>query len=554
MDGPPAEEAAHQIEELIAEVGELRRRVEALERRSEVSGPPVEARAALPPPAVETAAAELSSGLLAGLGRMLLGIAGAYLLRAITEANLLPQLAGTVAGVLYAYGWLAAAHRAGTMNRWAAPLQGLTASIILGPLLWEATVRFHVLTPSAAAIVLACFVVLGQVAAWRRDLSLLAGLVAAAGVITAIALIIATLDPLPFAAAIVAAAATVELGASRDRALSTRWITALASDFYGFLLAYLITRPHGLPEGYAPVPVAVAVAILWTLLAVYLASALFRTLARRLPIGWLESAQVLALAVLAIGTTLEVVHSGTAIGFVCLASAAGSYLAFRRTQERNTHVYSAFALLLSLTGGYLLFRELALAALWCALAVAAAGLGERQRRNTLRIHGALYLMAAAWVSGLLNWYPPMESAAVPAVASALTYALTLRLRVKTGMTWQELAPSVVTAGLLCWSLVALATGSAIVSRLPAPAASPLRTAMISAIAVVLAWLGSRRGLTELIWLLYPWMTLGAVKLLWEDFGKGRPATLVVSLFFYGAALIALPRLLRRSNREPPGLS
>ena len=48
-------------------------------------------------------------------------------------------------------------------------------------------------------------------------------------------------------------------------------------------------------------------------------------------------------------------------------------------------------------------------------------------------------------------------------------------------------------------------------------------------AIVLAWLGSRWRLKELVWLLYPWMAFGAIKLILEDFGQGQPATLFVSL-------------------------
>ncbi len=516
---------------------------------------PAELSSELHAPAIESGARELSSGLLAGLGRALLGVAGAYLLRAVTEAGILPQLAGTLVGVLYACAWLIASRRSTPDNRWLVSLHGLTASAILAPLLWEATNRFHTLTPSAAAAILALFIVLGQMMAWRRDLSLLAGIVTLAGSATAIALIAATFDPIPFSVGLAVAAAAVEYGACRDRALNTRWIIALAADFCAFLLVYLLTRPQGLPEGYAPISGTAAVAILWALGAVYLTSTTVRTLARGLAMRWFETVQLVTIVALAIGSTLRLTHgtgAGTlGIGAVCLAAAAGCYaassLAQARRLDRNYHAYATFALLLVLAGSRLLLNGLPLAMLWSVLALVAIWFGERRGRNMLRVHGALYLASAAVASGLMNWSPPEASAALMATSAALAYLLILWLRAARTLSSPERAPSAIVAGLLCWSLVALATGPRITSWLPAPLSGTLRTVAISAAAIVLAWLGSRWRLKELVWLLYPWMAFGAVKLILEDFSEGQSATLFVSLFVYGAALIVLPRLLRRAR-------
>jgi len=361
----------------------------------------------------------------------------------------------------------------------------------------------------------------------------------------------ATFDPLPFSAALAIAAAVVEYGACRDRALATRWIIALAADFCAFLLAYLLTRPQGFPEGYAPIPVTAVFAIQWALVAVYLASTSFRTLARGLGMGWFEAGQLATIVALVIGSTLRLMH-GTGsvtlgIGAGCLAAAVGCYAASAMGQarrlDRNYHVYALFALLLALAGGRLLVTGLPLAALWSALMLVTTGFGELRRRNLLRVHGAVYLVAAAVASGLMNWSPSIASAALMATSAALAYLLILWLRVAETLSWPERAPSAIAAGLLCWSLVVLATGPGITSRLPAPLIGTLRTVAICGTAIVLAWIGARWRLKELVWLLYPWMAFGAIKLILEDFGQGQSATLFVSLLVYGAALIALPRLL-----------
>ncbi len=569
MDGPPVEEATHpvnagQIENLILAIEDLRRRVDALERRFESARllpeparepPSVLPAPALPAPSIEATASEFSPGLLAGLGRVLLGLAGAYLLRAITDANVVPRLAGTLAGVLYASVWLVAARRRRPDNRWVAPLQGLTASAILAPLLWEATIRFHTLTPSAAAAILSGFIILGQIFARRNDLSPVAGITALAGSATAVALIIATLDPMPFFAALAIAAASVEYGACHDRVSGARWIVALAVDFCAFLLAYLVTRPQGLPEGYAPIPVAAVFAIQWALVAVYLASTIVRTLAHGLAMRWFEMGQLVTIVALAIGSTLQWAH-GTgaavlAVGAGCLAAGAASYaasaIAQARRLHRDYHAYATFALLFALIGSNLLLTALPLATVWSALALTIAWFGERWRKNVLRVHSAVYLAAAALASGLMSWSPPAASGALLGMSSALLYILMVWKRAGKTPPWPERIPSATAAALLCWSLVAVTTGSALASRLPAPLNSTLRTVVISGLAIVLAWLGSRWRLKELVWLLYPWMAFGAIKLILEDFGRGESATLFVSLLVYGAALIALPHLLQRAR-------
>ena len=124
------EAASTQLEALIQAVNDLRRRVEALENRSGVPAATVPSLISAP-----ELPADLSTGLLAAVGRLLLGIAGAYLLRAVTEAAILPQLAGTLIGILYAGAWLGFSVRIASHNKLIIALQGLTASLIAGPLL-----------------------------------------------------------------------------------------------------------------------------------------------------------------------------------------------------------------------------------------------------------------------------------------------------------------------------------------------------------------------------------------------------------------------------------
>ncbi len=561
MHGPPEVET-HQLEELIHAVEDLRRRVAALEQAGAPALSSAGSEVSLAPNGAS--APDVSSGLLAALGRLLLGIAGAYFLRAITEAGILPPLTGTLAGLAYAAAWLVSTLRISSGHRLSVAIHGVAAAAIAAPLLWEAAVRFHTLTPTGVAAALAVFVVLGQAFAWQRDHAALAAVTALAGSLTAIALIIGTLDPVPFAAALAIAAAMVEFGAWRGRALDWRWIIALAADFCAFLLVYLLSRPRGVPEGYAAIPVFAAGALLIALVAIYVASIALRTLVRGHLVGWFEILQAAIAAALAIGGGLRISHGAAAsvIAIVCLLAGVACYLAafggLAGRPARNFHAYATFALLLMSVGSTFLLSTQWTAVLWSALALAATALGLRVRGNTLQFHAAIYLLAAALGSGVLDYAagamtggarlasPVSFGAIFCAVATALTYAAVLRTRRESGV-WLERIPAVLLAALLCWSWTGLAAGFLASAGAGSPFAGALRTILVAAVAVALAWFGRRWNLSELIWVLVPWMIFGAVKLVADDFRQGRSATLFLSLLVYGATLIAVPRLLRRAG-------
>jgi len=562
--GLQTEVETRQLEQLLQAVDDLRRRVTALEQRQPAQANSQSLLAPAPMVGGPAAVPELSSGLLPALGRLLLGIAGAYFLRAITEAHMLPQLAGTVVGLLYAAAWLISFARSTSSDRVITALQALTASLIAGPLIWEATIRFHSLSPAAAALGLALFIVVGQVIGWRQNLSLIAGVTSLAGSVTAVALIIATLDPIPFAIALAAAAAVVEFGACRDRALPMRWIIAIAADFCAFLLIYVRTRPQGLPEGYAPVPIFAVIGILIALVAIHVASVVTRTLVRRQPIAWFEIGQAATIVTLAIAGVLQVTHNSTAgavTGVSCLIAGTFCYLVSftnlraRALIGRNFHAYATFGLLLATTGSLLLFPAAILAVLWSLVALFAMWLGEQRNGNTLRLQSAFYFLAGASASGLLAYTAESMTGAAGhrltigavfcTVAAAAGYALTLANH--GSRVWTERIAPAILAALVCWSMAGLAAGMFLAGPFDRALASTLRTALVCMIGVGLAWFGQRRRVSELIWLLYPWMAYGAIKLLAEDFRQGRPATLFLSLLLYGGTLIALPRLWRRAK-------
>jgi hypothetical protein len=100
-------------------------------------------------------------------------------------------------------------------------------------------------------------------------------------------------------------------------------------------------------------------------------------------------------------------------------------------------------------------------------------------------------------------------------------------------------------------------GTVIIYAAPAVAGVPplvgplaaLRTAVLAAAAVLLAYARRSDRTAELGWLLYPVLCLIGLKLLIEDFRYSEPAMLFVALGLFGAALVAAARLVRRAVAE-----
>ena len=225
--------------------------------------------------------AEIPGGAVPVLGKAVLGIAGAYLLRAIAESGTIPRLPILIVAIVYAGWWMVWAVRIHAANRFASVTFGITSALILSPLLWESTVRFQVLAPAFAAVVLVAFVVLAFALSWRRNLQLIPWVATLAAVITALALIIATRELVPLTAALLAVALATEIAACLEHRLSLRAVPALAADFAVWLLVYVMTSADGVPEGYHPVSPATITLLCLILFAIYGGSIGIRTFALR---------------------------------------------------------------------------------------------------------------------------------------------------------------------------------------------------------------------------------------------------------------------------------
>ena len=542
-------------EGLEAEVRDLAARVARLEH---ALGLVAQASTPVSTPKSTTVTPLETHTLLPVLGRALLGLAGAYLLRAVTESGTLAPKVGVGVGLLYAILWLVWAARTPAARRLEAALHSLTSVLVLAPLLWEATLRFHTVPTWAAGAILLFFTVFGLAISWQKDLLIVATIATLAGLGTAAALLLATHDVLPFTFVFLAIAAAVEASACLDHWLSERWLAATAADLSVLLATWLVTNPRGLPPVYAPIPHDWLLAAQVALLAIYLSSTIIRTLLRGVTFTVFETAQCAVAFLISVWGGL-----GPAMALVTLACGAACYVVSfvmldrPGSRGRNFYTYSTFGILLVIAGSRILLAGSVADAVWSLLAVACVWAGASFGRQTLQVHGGTYLLlalvtsgalaqAAAFLVGTVSWPGANDAALVAgAAAAAICYWLV-------GQASRPVSGPVLrfgAAATLACLLAGIAAGllTAGYHEVFGQAAShaycaTLRTAVVAVAALLLAWAGSRWDNLEFSRLIYPAMALGAYRLLTDDLHQDRKAALFLSLLVYGSALIALPRL------------
>jgi hypothetical protein len=558
------------LEQLSERMRSLERRVAALEEHPE-NPPSLEPQSSSVvlerprPPATWRgfSPVEMPSGVVPILGKAVLGIAGAYLLRAIAESSSVPKLPVLFVAIVYACFWMVWAVRIHATSRFTSVTYGITSTLILSPLLWESTVRFQVLSPALAAAVTVAFVVLTIALAWRRDLQLIPWVATLGSVITALALIIETHELVPLTAALLTVALVTEAAACLGHRLTLRAIPALAADFAVWLLVFVLTSDT-IPEGYHPASGATIAALCFLLLAVYGASIGVRSFALRHPITIFEIGQAVIAFALASYGVLRATHGSIArpLGAAFMLLAAVCYWgALSRFPEdahaRNRCVSATLAAALLLAGNFLLFPANLQIPFLCSAAAAATFVYTRTRKLSLGMHASFYLAAATVVSTLPAYAADALAGNVPGVPDwrvwivAVTAALCYGIGASTEQDQRSRRLLWVTPAVLVGftgAALAIAAIVGLASRhleLAASSLSVIRTVVICAVAIALGFLGSLQKRAELAWLAYAAVALGTLKLLVEDLRFGNAASLVVSLLFYGLILILLPRVTKR---------
>ncbi len=566
---------------LVEEVRDLRGRVARIEMATGMSAhaapgaaPPGWDAAERAPAAPETPGIlESPSSLLPVLGRALLGLAGAFLLRALTEGGTFSPRMGVAVGLVYAMLWLVWAARTPAAHRLEAALHGLTSVLVLSPLLFEATTRLHAISTWTAGALLLTFTLFGLAVSWRKDLLIVSTFATLAGLGTSAALLLATHDVLPFTLVFLAIALAMEVSACLNHWLSERWLTATAADLAVLLATWLVAGERGLPEGYAAIPHAALLGAQVALLSIYLSSTIVRTLLRGFTFTWFETAQCALAFLISVGGGLQLTNGDArvapALGLLALLCAAACYLVsflmLDRGGEhgRNFHTYSTFGILLAVAGSRILLSGAAAAVAWSVLAVAAIWVGGIFLRLTLKVHGAIFLLLALTASSALEQaaglllgsrtWPGGAPWAIwsGALTASLCYAIGTRHAAAVTPSWSSRTLRILVAGTAVWLAAGifaglLTAGYHLLFGAEATHAycATLRTLVLSATALLLAWAAGRWDRQEFGRLVYPVMALGAYRMIGVDLQQDRTAALFLSLLLYGAALILLPRLIR----------
>lgn len=540
----------------------LEARVVALEERLRI----VEKRTGIGVAAEDqSAGVAINEGMVSNasshLGRVLLIFGGAYFLRAITDFQLVATGLGIFLGASYAMLWLFMAYRSGGMEgRRAGALFFAVASTLLTlPLLAEAVTKFDLLSGTQGAIALSVFCALALLVSALRDMRILAWLISAGGVATALYLLGASHTAQPFIAFLLLLAIACLWVSYRRNWQGPQWVAALGVNA-GVVALVLLSANDGWDVGHME-----AFGFAAALLLAYLASFAFYTHVRGEDVGAFEVVQ----SIVSVGLLVYVVGEVSRVGYInlplvgVLALVLGGVvygLGFtpRTLAARgpNFFFYSTLGLMLVAAGSAIVLTPAVAAAGWAVLALVLAWFSGRRGMVTLSFQCSLLLIAAGFGSGVLttgflalagnastSWPQLASWQAVVALATVASLFIPVAQR---SNRWGKLAgmPQILVLVLAVWEV----GGLAVLLVAPALAGVPgaeadmavlaaLRTSVLAVSAVTLAISSRHKRWPEARWLVYPVLILVGAKLIIEDFPHGKPATLFVSLAVVGSAMI-----------------
>jgi hypothetical protein len=557
------------LNRLATRVEALERRIAALEHPSQISSP-----ATVPEPIplqavqkVDTRNVAQAGGAFSVLGTAMLGIAGAYLLRAVAESTSLPKLGLAAIALLYAMFWLVWATRAPAGAWLASTTYACTSALILAPMLWELTLRFNVLPAEVTAGVLTAFVGAATALAWKRNLASVVWVANVTAAAVAVALSIATHKLTPFIATLLLMVALFEYASIRRQAPSVRSLVAFAADVSIWALMFIYSSPQNARTDYPSLGMAALLAPGFALFAIYGVSIAIKTAVLERQITVFETIQTMIAFLLAASSLLYFGPQGSAkiLGVICLVLSAASYATVFAVLDhvparRNYHVFLTWSVALLLSGCLLCLPAFWASASLGVAAVAAAFMGVKLNRLSLQFHGMVYLLSAAAVSGLLNYAflalagtlpsAPSMSICMVSACSILCYAAG---KFCEGEAWsQQLLHTVfavlaiaAAAALLVQGLMAL---TALSLNPGAHHLAFIRTLTICLAALALAFSGAHWRRMELTRIGYATLVLVAVKLVFEDLRHGHLEFIAASIFLFAVTLIAVPRIARMGHR------
>jgi hypothetical protein len=520
-----------------------------------------------------------ATAIISFMGRSLVVLGGAFLLRWLTQSGILPQNIGSVLGMFYALLWIAMADvTAGRGHRPSAVFHGVTGSFIAFPLLIEATTKFYYLPPMFSAALLLAFIVLGLVVAGRRNLRLLAWIITLPAAPIAFLLAVQTQAITPFMGSLlILAGITLWLGYIRHwHVLATLVAGAVNIGLILIVLEQVMTSKR-VPDVHQA-SLGAILSLLFGPIALYFGSYCFRVFKRKRTITPLEIGQTLVVVLIGLGGAAAVInsseHSMLPLGIVCLLLSVASYTAAygllprRDPNRRNFLFYTLLALAMMLLGCKMSLGHPTSTVVFTAIALVCGALANRISSPQLFLHGVAYLTAAILGSGFLATILKGFVGPSPKLDEWISLPILLALAITTLYPWfprprgrptdmylgRRSVDLFLFATVLAWGgfIVAIlaqlspqAEGTETFQRLLAAT----RTGIFGLSAVVLAWRSSRTRFGSLAWLVYSVLAIGAITLVLEVISTGGSAMLFLSFGLYGSALILAPRLLHRTSER-----
>ena len=556
------------LEQLCGRLDELERRVLQLEQREIVAAPsageehgPTERLT----PAEKAAPPVRPNGWLAMgpvvtvSGIALLGIAGAYVLRALAGASVFSRPLLGFLGAAYATGWAVAGARASR------PLaQGVYAAasvVILAPMLWEMCLRFQAISPLVAALVLCGYLVIVCASVRSGFRSPAFSIVYAGSAVAALALCIGTRSMMPFVAILLAMVTFEEFRRMRGEPLAAAALVWLVAD--AAILAILAV--YRLPSAARPEYPALSPFVVLTcpilLFVIQTAATAHHGCIRRRSIAVLDAMQwMAAFALLVLGVCWMAPSSGRlTIGFLCMALCAGCYWAgvgqaVDATPRGNFRIFTTWAFLLLIAGLLrLLPAGIAAVALGCAalLAILAA---KRMQSMTLQVHALGLILVGALACGLpvYLWRAMVTDAtAHPGWSVLATSTIMLAVYAVCGERKAESDGAQVVhfaLALTAWCAVCavlthlLAMAIGLLLRPEAAHVALVRTIALCLLILAIVITGARLERAAMIRVAYVLLGLVAVKLVFEDLRHGNFGYLAASIGIVAGTLLAMPRI------------
>jgi len=492
------------------------------------------------------------------MGKAMLGIAGAYLLRALAESRWISEAVLAPFAIAYALAWLVAAAR--VSRSLARVTYACTSVLILAPMLWELTTRFHALPPWADAMTLAAMAALAFVLSRSVESTAVLQISNLAVAALALALAVASHSNLPFIAVLLLLVLLCEFARKGQRLAIIRGLLALAADLGVWMLIYIYRGPHA---DYPEISAGWLIAPGFVLFGIAAASDAFAAVVRRKRITAFQTVQTVIAFLLATSGVMYFSPAGRVpvLGAVCLVLATTIYAALftvlhEDAEVRNHAVFATWSALL-LAGSFLAFPEQWRAEWLGLIAIAATTVSVRANLFFLAVHGNAFLLASAITSGLgVYAWQALAGAPVAAPTIAVWFAslsaIACYVVVRHGSNVFAQPISYIFVAVAALSMAAVAAHCLIALLARGFSLGPSHVALIRsftlcALALLLATGAAVLRRRELTHIAYAAVILEAVKLLAEDLRNGNLAFVAASVCLFAITLIALPRLAGKSN-------